>query len=53
MTPMLVQLFYLVSGFYMGLVLRTKYRPGDYGRFLVRRMIRRFWRSSSVSLRSL
>lgn len=37
---MAVQCFYMVSGFYMALVLTQKYRPGQYGLFLQQRYLR-------------
>lgn len=35
-----VQMFYVISGFYMGLVLTQKYRPGNYRLFLTNRFLR-------------
>jgi len=37
---MAVQCFYMVSGFYMALVLNRKYRPGQYWLFLQQRYLR-------------
>ncbi len=36
-----VQIFFIISGFYMALILHEKYnRPGDYGQFLLQRFLR-------------
>jgi peptidoglycan/LPS O-acetylase OafA/YrhL len=35
-----VQCFYMISGFYMALVLNQKYRPGQYALFLCQRYLR-------------
>ena len=36
-----VQIFFIISGFYMALILHEKYtRPGDYGLFLLQRFLR-------------
>jgi peptidoglycan/LPS O-acetylase OafA/YrhL len=35
-----VQSFYMISGFYMALILNRKYRPGQYGLFLQQRCLR-------------
>jgi peptidoglycan/LPS O-acetylase OafA/YrhL len=42
-----VQSFFVISGFYMALVLNEKYRPGSYGLFISNRLLR-LWPTYAV-----
>jgi peptidoglycan/LPS O-acetylase OafA/YrhL len=48
-----VQCFYMISGFYMALVLNQKYRPGQYALFLSQRYLRLWPTYALIALLSL